>query len=83
MIQTEGGRLCIASRSGVVWIDSDDPKTGAARTDVFVQSISIDGKLTRDILVAGACLPGSAGVWLAPGRASALGAGGARSDQQK
>jgi signal transduction histidine kinase len=49
VIQTESGRLYIASRSGVVWIDPDYPRTQTARPDVFVQSISVDGKLTRDV----------------------------------
>jgi signal transduction histidine kinase/ligand-binding sensor domain-containing protein len=48
VIQTESGRLYVATRSGVVWIDPNSPKTGTARPDVFVQSISVDGKLTRD-----------------------------------
>jgi signal transduction histidine kinase/ligand-binding sensor domain-containing protein len=49
VIQTEAGRLYIATRSEVVWIDPNSPQTRTARPDVFVQSISVDGKLTRDV----------------------------------
>jgi signal transduction histidine kinase/ligand-binding sensor domain-containing protein len=49
VIQTESGRLYIATRTGVVWIDPDYNKTATPRPHVFVKSISVDGKLTRDV----------------------------------
>lgn len=49
VIQTESGRLYIATRTGVVWIDPDYTKTATPRPHVFVKSISVDGKLTRDV----------------------------------
>ena len=45
---TDSGRLYIASRTGVAWIDPDGAKPVATPPDVFVKSISVDGKLTRD-----------------------------------
>jgi len=49
VIQTESGRLYVATRTGVVWIDPDYTKTATPRPHVFVKSISVDGKLTRDV----------------------------------
>ena len=48
LIQTENGRLYVATRSGLAWIDPDSKKTPAAPPEVFVTSISVDGKQTRD-----------------------------------
>jgi signal transduction histidine kinase/streptogramin lyase len=48
LVLTDSGRLFIASRTGVVWIDPGPTKASAAPPDVFVKSISVDGKLTRD-----------------------------------
>ena len=45
---TDSGRLYIASRTGVAWTDPDGAKPVATPPDVFVKSISVDGKLTRD-----------------------------------
>jgi signal transduction histidine kinase/streptogramin lyase len=45
---TDGGRLYIASRTGVAWTDLDSAKPIATPPHVFVKSISVDGKLTRD-----------------------------------
>jgi signal transduction histidine kinase/ligand-binding sensor domain-containing protein len=45
---TDSGRLYIASRTGVAWTDLDSTKRIATPPHVFVTSISVDGKLTRD-----------------------------------
>jgi signal transduction histidine kinase/streptogramin lyase len=46
---TDSGRLYIASRTGVAWTDPDSAKRIATPPpQVFVKSISVDGKLTRD-----------------------------------
>ena len=45
---TDSGRLYIASRTGVAWIDPDSAKALATPPHVFVTSISVDGKLTRE-----------------------------------
>jgi len=48
VVLTDSGRLYIASRTGVAWIDPDPTKAAAASPDVFVKSISVDGNVTRD-----------------------------------
>jgi signal transduction histidine kinase/ligand-binding sensor domain-containing protein len=46
---TDSGLLYIASRSGVAWTDPESAKRIATPPpQVFVKSISVDGKLTRD-----------------------------------
>ena len=46
---TDSGLLYIASRTGVAWTDLESAKrTATPPPDVFVKSISVDGKLTRD-----------------------------------
>jgi signal transduction histidine kinase/ligand-binding sensor domain-containing protein len=45
---TDSGRLYIASRTGVAWTDLNSAKPIATSPLVFVKSMSVDGKLTRD-----------------------------------
>jgi signal transduction histidine kinase/ligand-binding sensor domain-containing protein len=44
----DSGRLYIASRTGVAWTDPDAAKPVATPPKVFIKSILVDGKLTRD-----------------------------------
>ena len=48
VVQTDSGRLYIASRTGVAWIDPDSNRVVEAPPNVFVKSVLVDGKLTRD-----------------------------------
>lgn len=48
VIQTSSGRLYFATRTGVVWIDPDRAQKNSVPSNVFIQSLSFDGKLTRD-----------------------------------
>jgi signal transduction histidine kinase/ligand-binding sensor domain-containing protein len=48
IVETDRGRLYIATRSGVLWIDPDEPQVPTAPPAVFVNSVTVDGKLWRD-----------------------------------
>jgi signal transduction histidine kinase/ligand-binding sensor domain-containing protein len=48
IIETDAGRLYIATRSGVLWIDPDEPHALTMPPAVFVNSLLVDGKLSRE-----------------------------------
>jgi signal transduction histidine kinase/ligand-binding sensor domain-containing protein len=48
IVETADGRIYIATRSGVSWIDPDEPQVPTAPPAVFVKSLTVGGKLSRD-----------------------------------